>query len=339
MTQIKSYFAGLDVGGSTIKAVLVDTYGKQAGKIVELPSRVKDGYNCTFEQLEQALKLLSKAIDIKVSAIKGIGLDVPAPSCNGVIWGQANLAQDWVGTNIREAFSKQAGIPVYMTNDVNAAALGEFAVRNKNHEGLLFVAPGTGFGGGFVLPGGKLYEGVNGLALEAGHISVPFLEEDGELPGCSCGLKGCLEAWVSLVALRRRLKNELLKDEWFEHPLNKEALSIDQKAFKLRNLAEKNDPLAIQIFKKQGFIHGYGIADLVRLFDPGLVVIGGGLSETIFRDKYMDFVMEGFQYRAWPMNITNPLDREKKTTHIEWAVGGDYAAALGMAFLAHELFL
>lgn len=333
------YYAGLDVGGSTIKTLLVDEQGKQAGLLVEVPSLVKEGYKKTFKQLETALKMLTEAINAEVSSLKGIGLAIPAPSCEGVVWGQANLADDWVGTNICDAFSKRLGIPVYMTNDVNAAALGEYVVREPNHEGLLFVSPGTGFGGGFVLPDGKLYEGANGLALEAGHVSVPFFEEDGELPQCSCGLKGCLEAWVSLMALRRRLKNELIKDEWIDHPLNKEESSLEQKAFKLREYAEKDDPLAIAIFKKQGFIHGYAIADLVKLFDPGLVVIGGGLSETIFRDKYMEFVMEGFQYRAWPMNITSPIDRNRKTTHIEWAIGKDSAAALGMAYLAHELFL
>lgn len=200
------------------------------------------------------------------------------------------------------------------------------------------VAPGTGLGGGFVLPGGKLYEGANGLALEVGHISVPFTEDDGSLPSCTCGLKGCLEAWVSLVALRRRLSIELQKPEWKDHALNATEATIEEKAFKLRTLAEHGDALSIQLFKQQGFILGYGIADLVRTFDPGLVVIGGGLAEAKFRNDFLDWVREGFADRAWPIYRHSPIDPQKETTRFEWAEGGDAAASIGMAYTARELF-
>ena len=193
-------------------------------------------------------------------------------------------------------------------------------------------------GGGLVLPGGRSYEGTNGMALEVGHVSVPFREDDGELPVCSCGLKGCTEAWVSLVALRRRLRLELAKPEWAAHPLNKGDAPVEEKAFRLREFAEKGDTLAVQIFKQQGFILGYAIADLVRVFDPGLVVIGGGLAETSFREQYMEWIGEGFAERAWPVYLRSPLDPEKQTTRFEWALGGDAAAAIGMAYTAQELF-
>jgi glucokinase len=333
-----AHFAGLDIGGTTVKAVLVDENSTQAGPLVEVRSHVKDGYEATFAQLEIALDQLAAGAGIARFAIAGIGLDVPAPSSDGVIWGRANLAEDWVGTDIRGKFSARVGVPVTMTNDGNAAALGEYAVRPGHHGGLLLVAPGTGLGGGLVLPGGRSYEGSNGLALEIGHISVPFREDDGELPVCSCGLKGCVEAWVSLVALRRRVALELAKPEWAAHPLNQQDLSIEEKAFQLRNYAEKGDALAIHIFRQQGFILGYAIADMVRSFDPGLVVIGGGLAETSFRDQYMGWIEEGFIDRCWPAYRHSPLDPNKVTTRFEWATGGDAAAAIGMAYTAHELF-
>jgi len=189
-----------------------------------------------------------------------------------------------------------------------------------------------------VLPGGRMYEGSNGLALEVGHVSVPFREENGELPPCTCGKKGCTEAWVSLIALRRRVKIELSKPEWQEHPLNRNGTSVEEKAFKLRDYAEKNDRLAVSIFKQQGFILGYALADFVRLFDPGLVVLGGGLAEMTFRDRYLEWVYEGFSDRAWPMYEKSPIEPEKTTTDIEWAMGGDAAAAIGMAFVSREMF-
>ncbi len=339
MSNNNPYFAGLDIGGTTVKAIIVDSTGKQAAPLVEVRSLVKDGFETTFAQLENALDQLASGAGITRDRIAGIGLDVPAPSSNGVIWGRANLGDDWVGTDIRGRFSERVGVPVYMTNDCNAAALGEYAVREYHtHKSLMLVAPGTGLGGGFVLPGGKIYEGVNGMALEVGHVSVPFREDDGELPACSCGLNGCAEAWVSLMALRRRLGIELAKPEWASHPLNQTDTPIAEKAFQLRDFAAAGDPLARFLFKQQGFILGYAIADMVRILDPGLVVIGGGLAESAFREQYMEWVLEGFADRAWSVYRYSPLDPEKETTRFEWALGGDAAAAIGMAYTARDLY-
>jgi len=332
------FFAGLDIGGTTVKAVLIDQNAKQAGPLIEVRSHVKDGYRKTFDQLDAALSMLCENAGVSRDAIGGIGLDVPAPSSNGVIWSRANLGDDWVGTDIRQEYSARAGVPVFVTNDCNAAAVGEYAIRNMHQGSLLLVAPGTGLGGGFVLPGGRCYEGANGLALELGHISVPFREDDGSLPACSCGLTGCLEAWVSLMALRRRLKIELAKPAWTGHPLNADPQPVEEKAFKLRDLAAAGDALARQLFRQQGNILGFALGDIVRSFDPGLVVIGGGLAESDFRDEFMDWVREGFAQRAWPAYIQSPIDPEHKTTRFEWAIGGDGAASIGMAYTAHDLF-
>lgn len=338
MENDKKTFAGLDIGGTTVKTVLVDERGEQMGEMVEVRSHVQDGFEATFGQLEKALDELCAGAGIGREQVRGVGIDVPAPSCEGTIWAKANLHEDWVGTNIRDRFSERIGVPAYMTNDGNAAALGEYAVRRKHIGSLLLVAPGTGLGGGLVLPGGRAYEGANGLALEVGHVSVPHREEDGELPTCSCGLQGCLEAWVSLVALRRRIALELAKPEHSNHPLN-DGSPVEEKAFRLRDFAREGDELAIAIFRQQANILGYGLADLVRVFDPGLVVIGGGLAETEgFRDDYMDWIREGFRERAWPIYVRNPLDENVKTTRFEWALGGDSAAALGVAFTAREMF-
>lgn len=338
MNPTDCYFAGLDIGGSTVKAVLVDAAAEQAGPPVEVKSRVKEGYATTFGQLESALDQLAAGAGIERSRIRGVGLDVPAPSSNGVIWGKANLGDDWVGTDIRGELSARLGVPVYMTNDCNAAAVGEYALRKYHTSSLMLVAPGTGLGGGFVLPGGRVYEGVNGMALEVGHVTVPFREEDGSLPACSCGLTGCAEAWVSLMALRRRVGIELAKPQWAAHPLNQGDLTIEEKAFRLRDFAAGGDELAVSIFKQQGFILGYMIADMVRVFDPGLVVIGGGLAESAFRDDYMKWVEEGFADRAWAVFRYSPVEPEKQTTRFEWATGGDAAAAIGMAYTAREMF-
>jgi glucokinase len=333
---MKTHFAGLDIGGSTIKCMLVDAAGAPSGGIVEVPSFVKEGYRRTFGQLREAMEKLAANSGIQANDIAAVGLDVPAPCSNGVVWGKANLAEDWVGTDIRGEFSKEVGVPVFMTNDCNAAAFGEWMYRPEHSAGLLYVAPGTGLGGGLVLPGGHLYEGSNGLALEVGDLSVPRFE-DGELPVDGRGRLGCLEGWVSLMALRRQLGKALAKPENAQHPLAISADPIEAKAFKLRNFAEDGDALALSIFALQANVLGHGLGDLASILDPGLITIGGGLSETSFRDWFLGEVKKGFAERAMLPYQRCPLPPHEPTTRIEWAIGGDGAAAYGSARKAMQL--
>lgn len=332
---MKHHFAGLDVGGSTIKCLLVDSSGTAVGPSVEVRSFVKEGYRRTFGQLREALSLLAANAGISMDQIAAVGLDIPAPCSNGVVWDKSNLAQDWVGTDIRGEFSREIGKPVTMTNDCNAAAIGEWMYRTDHDGGLLYVAPGTGLGGGLVLPGGRLYEGTNGLALEVGDLSVPRFENGG-LPVDGRGRKGCLEAWVSLIALRRQLGNALALPENATHPLAVSSAPIEEKAFKLRDYADQGDPLARGIFAMQANVLGHGLGDLASLLDPGLITIGGGLSETTFRDWFIEEVRKGFAERAMPAFQKCPLPPHRPTTRIEWAVGGDGAAAYGSARMAMQ---
>ena len=169
-----SYYAGLDIGGTTIKAMLVDSAGQQVGKIVEVRSLAGEGHRKTFGQLKKALKALCKNAKISEADVAAIGMDVPAPCSNGVIWDKANMAADWLGVNVRDTFAKLINKPVYMTNDCNAAAYGEYLLRSGTTSGLLYAAPGTGLGGGLVLADGTVFEGANGLADGVGRYHDPI---------------------------------------------------------------------------------------------------------------------------------------------------------------------
>ena len=333
---MSNYFAGLDIGGTTVKCLLVDATGKEAGGIVEVRSHVKDGYRRTFEQMQSAMVQLAENAGVSVDQIAAVGVDVPAPCSNGVVWGKANLGDDWVGTDIRGEFSELTGKPVFMTNDCNAAAYGEWMYRPGHEGGLLYVAPGTGLGGGMVLSGGILFEGTNGLAMEAGDLSVPRTE-DGEWPVDGRGRKACLEGWVSLMALRRQLGKALERPENAGHPLAVSDAPIEEKAFQLRDYAEDGDALAREIFALQANVLGHGLADLASILDPGLMTIGGGLSETSFRDWFIEEVRKGFAERAMAPYRRCPLPPHHPTTLIEWAIGGDGSAAYGSARKAMDL--
>lgn len=332
------YFAGLDVGGSTIKAILINESGDHQGDLVEVPSRGSEGIKATFEQLCFALDQLTENIGITREDVKGIGIDVPAPCSNGVVWGNANLNEDWLGVNVQEEFSKHINCPVVMCNDANAGAYGEWLLRGEHVGSLLLVAPGTGLGGGFVLKGGDLYEGTNGLAMELGAMAVPVTEEDGSWPECAGKGAGSAEAWVSLVALRRQLGQALEKEENKDHPLAKSDADIIQKAFQVRDYAEQGDELALSLFEKQAKILGWAMADQASALDPGLIVIGGGLAEASFRNWFMEKVKEGFAERVPSFYVIAPLPPHNETTQFDWAIGGDGAPAIGMAHMARKKF-
>src|SRR5690554_5211030 len=100
------YYIGLDIGGTTVKSVMVDDRAEQVGALVEVRSQVKDGYEATFRQLDEAIDRLTQQAGVSRGQVGGIGLDVPAPSSDGVVWGRANLGEDWVGTDIRGKLSE-----------------------------------------------------------------------------------------------------------------------------------------------------------------------------------------------------------------------------------------
>ena len=331
------FFAGLDVGGSTIKGLLLDGNRQQVGPPVEVSSNGTKGYLATFEQLKVALAGLCSQSNLELADVKAVGLDVPVPCSNGVVWGKSNLTDDWVGTNIEAEFSKAIQKPVVMVNDANAGALGEWVLRPDHDGALLFVAPGTGLGGGFVLPGGHLYQGANGLALEVGAMCVPDRDSEGNLPSCAGKGDGSCEAWVSLVALRRELAVALSKPENASHQLNQSDESIEAKAFRLRDLASEGDQLSLDLFQQQAAILGHMLADQASELDPGLIVIGGGLAEASFRDWWMDEVKKGFESRVPPFYVKSPIPPHQPTTVFEWAIGGDNSAAVGVAHKAMAL--
>lgn len=336
MSDLELY-AGLDVGGSTIKGMLLDGCSQQVGAGIELRSYGTEGYRATFGQLRVALEGLCAQAGVDSENVKAVGLDVPVPCSNGVVWGKSNLTEDWVGTNIEAEFSKEIGKPVVMINDANAGALGEWVLRPNHNGALLFVAAGTGLGGGFVLPGGDLYTGANGLALEIGAMCVPHRDATGNLPSCVGKGDGAAEAWVSLVALRRELQTALDKPENASHSLNQSDDSIVDKAFRLRDLAGEGDALALGLFQHQAAVLGHLLADQASGLDPGLIVIGGGLAEASFRDWWMEEVKKGFEARVPPFYVSSPIPPHEPTTVFEWAIGGDNSAAIGVAHKAMSL--
>ncbi len=263
------YYAGIDFGGMSAKAGLFDENGKLLAKDSVKTSK-EDGYAVTVAKMAQLVRTLGEAKKVKVSAV-GIGSPGIIDGKEGVVVNWFNYG--WSDKPLARDLSEKLGVPVCLTNDANAAALGEAKFgAGKNYEDSVFITLGTGVGSGIVL-GGKVFEGSHGAGAEVGHMVV----EVGGIP-CPCGRRGCFEQYASASALIRDTKRAM-----FEHKnsllwtlVGGDPENVDGKtAFAA---ARENDAAAKQVVKNYIMYLGEGVLNLVNIFRPQAVVIGGGVS-------------------------------------------------------------
>lgn len=265
------YYIGIDIGGMTIKAGLVGENGEIiAKKSCETnPNRhyselVLDMYNLCVS--------LAKEKGIDFSEIKGIGMGCPGTvnSKKGVITYAANL--NFINVNIIKEFSKHTNIPAFVGNDANCAALGEVKFgRGKGCKDAILITLGTGVGSGFVIDG-KIFEGKDGAGAEGGHIC---LKVNGEK--CTCGEKGCWEAYASATALIRITKKAMAKyPDSYMNKIAEEAGKVSGRtAF---DAYHKGDKAAEKVVKEYVRNVAWGIITLINIFRPDIFMIGGGVS-------------------------------------------------------------
>lgn len=263
------YYAGIDFGGMSAKAGLFDENGKLLAKDSVKTSK-EDGYAVTVAKMAQLVRTLGESKKVKVSAV-GIGSPGIIDGKEGVVVNWFNYG--WSDKPLARDLSEKLGVPVCLTNDANAAALGEAKFgAGKNYEDSVFITLGTGVGSGIVL-GGKVFEGSHGAGAEVGHMVV----EVGGIP-CPCGRRGCFEQYASASALIRDTKRAM-----FEHKnsllwtlTGGDPENVDGKtAFAA---ARENDAAAKQVVKNYIMYLGEGVLNLVNIFRPQAVVIGGGVS-------------------------------------------------------------
>lgn len=252
---------GIDLGGTTVSIGLVNDQYEIVEKI-EGMSRCEKGADAVIDRIAEMMeKLLQKAGKPSVSAI-GLGcpgiLDREMGTViysNNIKWHQVPVCQ-----KLKERFQ----VPVYVENDANCAAVGEYlagAGRSSSH--MIMVTFGTGIGGGIILDG-KLYLGKHGNANIIGHVQI---ERNGR--ECTCKRKGCWECYASTRALLSSAKQAGMFA----------GLSDDQiKGQLFFNALKKNEETAVKVFEDYVDYVAEGIANLINIFDPERIVIGGGIS-------------------------------------------------------------
>lgn len=269
----KPYVAGVDIGGQTTKIGIVDA----RGTVVCQTSIRTDNHtnvNSYIENLYVALNNLSQK-SIGKDNIMGIG--VGAPNGNyytGVIENAVNIT--WGHSKavpFAQLLKDKTGIPVALTNDANAAAVGEMAYgAAKGMSNFIMITLGTGVGSGIVIDGNVVY-GHDGFAGELGHTTA--VKRNGRI--CNCGRTGCLETYTSATGVARTAREwmELSTEESILRNITGEITSKD-----VYEAAIKNDQLALKVFEYTGQILGESLADFVAFSAPEAIILFGGLTKA-----------------------------------------------------------
>lgn len=306
-----------DLGGTHLRVATVDRSGKiycremqptpRAEKPNEIVRALIDAvHKCERSTIEQggAISAISVVVPGTVNISEGVVVKAPNVPCLD-------------GFRLAAALESELDWPVILENDANAAAVGEmWRGAGQGYRTLICVTLGTGVGGGIILDG-KLWRGVDGSAGEIGHIGVdPFAG----VP-CMCGSRGCLEVYASATAIVR-----MTREARPNYPTSILHHTENLTSEKIYQAGREGDELAIEVFRRMGVYLGIGLASLINVLNPEIVVIGGGLANgwDLFEKHMHQQVIE----RAFPI----PAGRVK----ILRAQCGDDAGLLGAARLAFQ---
>lgn len=301
----KPLYVGLDVGGTTMKAAVVDDSGKP-GPHVSLPTNPERGQEAGLETMCEAIRAAIKASDVSLADIAAIGVATPGlmDIKLGLILDPPNL-KPWrnvpVPAHIRKVFNK----PTAFQNDANAAAFGEFWVgAGKEVESMVLFTLGTGVGGGIIVDG-RVLEGNASHGGELGHMRIE-LPDRGRL--CGCGRRGCLEAYASATAVVARTREAMAS---FRGPTRLRALLRDDDGFELNakevfDVAAAGDELAQIIVDDTAYYLALGACAVMATVDPQQIAFGGGMiaAGDSFLAKIKEYIGRyGLSYPASKVDV------------------------------------
>ena len=305
-----STFVAVDIGGTHIRAAAYEpdnitplthkrtrSYGKQPG---------------TFGRLVEAIKAAWPAD----RTVKAIGMASPGPldPSTGTVLATPNIPE-WQDFPLTEKLSQHFGVPAYLDNDANLAALGEWKFgAGRGHHNLLYLTISTGIGGGVII-NDRLLHGHHGLAAELGHVTVLAGG-----PVCPCGQRGHLEALAAGPAIVQYVREKL--EAGTKSELQSDA---NLNAYEVAQAARNGDALAKSAYARAGEYLGIGVASFLHAFDPSIVIFGGGVSQS------GPLLFDPFEI-SLQKHVFNP--RYLENLVITTAALGDDAGLLGALALA-----
>jgi glucokinase len=311
----RSVFVGIDIGGTNIKVAIVDPSGSVLVRGM-IPTMPADGPQAAFKRIGRMAAFL--AGEKHTIAGAGVGCAGMVEASSGMLLSSPNMPT-WQQVKLRAVARRTLRVPAIVDNDATAAAYGEFvAGAGRGCSSFICLTLGTGVGGGVILDGAVL-RGAHNFAGEIGHMTI---EQNG--PRCSCGNRGCLEAFLGTKGLlrlaRRRLRTR--KGKILGRSVTGTALTPRA----ITEAALAGDRVALAILDEAATYLGVGIASVVNIFDPEVVAIGGGVSGAFqCMEKRLNEVVSRRAYIA-----------AANTVHITRAHLGNDATAVGAAMIAKE---
>lgn len=267
-TETNKYYVGIDLGGTFIKGGIVDDKGEIIAEN-KVPTESEKGYDAVTKNIAKLTELLLESAKMSANDVVGIGMGVPGmiDSKNGVVIFSNNL--NWKDVHIAEDVEKLTGLSVKIANDANVAALGESTFgAGRYYDDCILITLGTGVGGGIIV-GNRLVEGNKSAGAELGHMVIV---DGGEQ--CTCGRKGCFEAYCSATALIRDTKRAMLAHK---DSLMWEIGDIDKVDGKTVFDYKDKDVYAKEVVDNYVEKLGCGIANIANIFRPHAVMLGGGV--------------------------------------------------------------
>jgi len=263
----RSYFLGVDVGGTNIRALLVDQDLNSCGWVSGMTDVTST--DRTVDSIARAIDQVLESANVPADRVRAVGLGVPGQVQAGVVKMAVNLNLE--SYPLASELSERFGLPFELENDGRTAAMGAYRLisQRKKINHLAYLSIGTGISAGLIL-NGLLYRGSNGMAGEIGHMVV---EPQGPL--CPCGAWGCLEALAAGPAIAREAQNAVERGELTM--LGNYDPITPQVVFKASQL---DDPVAVNVIQRSSYYLSRAIQWLVMTYDVEMVVLGGGVSHA-----------------------------------------------------------
>jgi glucokinase len=312
------YYIGIDVGGTNLKAGLVDEqYNIVATKKMPLAFTDMEQMGETLAQMAIALVEENGYTRDQVASV-GMGFPGPVDNKKGVVIKTVNIPIRFMP--VSEMFHRHWDVPVYLGNDADCAALGEYYhYENKDIESLILVTLGTGIGTGIIL-NGRILSGFNGCAGEGGHIVIVHGGEQ-----CTCGRQGCWERYASANALIRQTlaAMEEHKDSQMWGFIGGDLSRVDGRtAFEATALG---DAAAGEVIAQYQRYLADGLANFVNIFQPEVIALGGGVSQA--KDEYLLLPV-----REMVSEMCFGREADRHTSIVKAKLGND-AGIIGAALL------
>ena len=324
-----AHVIGLDLGVNHLLAVLTDLDGTVVRELSR-PFSLDDGPQAALPAVLAVVEELIASVDAR-KRVLGLGVGVPGPlnQTTGVVVAPP-IMPGWDQYPIRQRLQAELGLPVYADNDANLGAIAErWRGKGQGQQHLAYVIVGSGIGCGLIVDG-KIYRGNGGSAGEIGHLTI---SRDG--PPCRCGSYGCLESMAAGPAIVNRVRLAVTagrKTSLSHHdPFSLTAQDVVR-------ASEAGDQLAIEILSDAGRYIGIALANLVNLFNPGVIIIGGGVAaaNSVMMAQIHDTVRQRSLIAAYDDTIITTSDLGRGSVALGAAVSVLQEIFRGPDLIAHR---